>query len=161
MVRRVSPAGIITTFAGGPIPGFAGNDGPAIRQAWQSIPGAPCTSSTRSTSESDVTPAGIINTFAGNGLPGFSGDGGPAELAKVLLPTGVVADADSVYLGDTFNHRVRRIHHGGPPPVVPEFPVAGLVPMAGILVVGAGIVVRRRRGTTPTTAFVGADANAR
>jgi len=51
-----------------------------------------------------------ITTIAGNGTQGYSGDGGPAVKAALNLPTGVSEDvAGSLYIGDTFNNRVRKV----------------------------------------------------
>ncbi len=54
----------------------------------------------------------IITTIAGIGpkARGYGGDGGPATQAKLDRPHGVCVDADGVvYIGDSNNHRVRRV----------------------------------------------------
>jgi streptogramin lyase len=59
--------------------------------------------------------SGVITTIAGSGpkARGFSGDGGPATQAKLDRPHGICVDQRGVvYIGDTNNHRVRRV--GGP-----------------------------------------------
>jgi len=159
-VVRVA-SGKIVAFAGTGTPGFSGDRGKAV-DAMLRKPAGVAVDPTGYVYIVDslnqrvrvVTPSGKIATFAGTGVPGFSGDGGPAELAQVKFPTGIVADADSVYLGDTRNDRVRRIHHGGPPPIVPEFPVPLLLPIVGLAVAGGAVVVsrRRRHGVSPALA---------
>ncbi len=55
---------------------------------------------------------GTTTTVAGGGpdARGDGGDGGPALQAKMDRPHGIAVDADGVlYVGDTNNHRVRRI----------------------------------------------------
>jgi RHS repeat-associated protein len=61
-----------------------------------------------------VRPDGIITAVAGNGEPGYSGDGGPATQAKLNFVKGLTLGPDgSFYIGDTFNHRVRRVGADG------------------------------------------------
>jgi len=58
------------------------------------------------------TQTGKIGTIAGRGPTnkGSSGDGGPAAAALLDRPHGIcVAHDGSIYIGDTLNHRVRKI----------------------------------------------------
>jgi len=60
-----------------------------------------------------IDTADIISTVAGNGTCGYGGDGGPATSAMLNLPRGVAVDANgNVYIGDTANHRVRKVSGG-------------------------------------------------
>jgi sugar lactone lactonase YvrE len=63
---------------------------------------------------------GTITTIAGRGprARGYEGDGGPATRAALDRPHGIcLGPAGEVYLGDTNNHRVRRVEFYGPPEV--------------------------------------------
>ena len=51
-----------------------------------------------------------IETIAGTGTAGFSGDSGPATAAQIDRPEHVAVDsAGDVFIGDTMNHRIRKI----------------------------------------------------
>ncbi len=53
---------------------------------------------------------GVITTAAGTGVSGFAGDGGTATAAQIYAPGGVAVDGSgNLYIGDTVNHRVRRV----------------------------------------------------
>ena len=52
----------------------------------------------------------IVRTIAGNGTAGAGGDGGPAERASLARPHGAVVGPDgAIYIGDSENHRVRKL----------------------------------------------------
>jgi sugar lactone lactonase YvrE len=61
-----------------------------------------------------IDTSGIITAVAGNGTCGFSGDTGPATSAQLNLPRGVAFDSSgNLYIGDTQNHRVRKVDTSG------------------------------------------------
>ena len=60
-----------------------------------------------------VTPNGRIDTVIGSGMMGDSGDG-PAGSVRLNFPHGVAVDRqDTIYVADTFNHRVRKLGGDG------------------------------------------------
>jgi streptogramin lyase len=60
--------------------------------------------------------SGAIETVAGTGRHGFSGDGGPAAKAMLARPHGICVGPDgALFIGDSENHRVRRVGPGRPP----------------------------------------------
>ena len=60
------------------------------------------------------TDSGVIRTMAGTNQRGFSGDGGSAVSAAFHGPRGAAVGPDgTVFIADTFNHRVRRVDPGG------------------------------------------------
>ena len=118
-VRRVSPAGTITTVAG-TTAGLSGDGGPATAAQLAAPFGVAVTADggyliadTFNDRVRRVSPAGTITTVAGT-TAGLSGDGGPATAAQLSDPFGVAATADGGFLiADTFNNRVRRVSPGG------------------------------------------------
>ncbi len=118
-IRKVNPAGTISTFACTGKQGTSGDGGPA--RSARCRPYGIAVDGQRNVYFSDenrvrkVSPDGKITAFAGTGgLPGDSGDGGPATAAKLNSPWGIAADGlGNVYIADTQNHRVRKVSPGG------------------------------------------------
>ncbi len=124
-VRKVTPDGIISPFAGTGDLGYSGDHGPATKAQLFS-PFGLAIDSARNIYISDtynnrirkVTPDGIINTLAGNGQPGSTGDGGSALAAKIFEPTRLAVDAaGNIYFVETVNPantpRVRKVDTHG------------------------------------------------
>ena len=119
-VRKVSPGGTITTFAGTGERGFSGDGGPAT-SAQLHNPEAVAVDRRGNVYIADTTnqrvrmvnPKGIITTLAGSGRYGFAGDGGPAISASMSEPIAVAVDGKgNVYIGDWRNSRVRKVSGG-------------------------------------------------
>jgi trimeric autotransporter adhesin len=125
-IRRITPAGIITTLAGNgagtPAAGsFSGDGGPATSASLNN-PTAVTVDAAGVVYFSDqfnqrirkVVLDGTITTIAGNGNPGFTGDGGPAVAASLNYPGGITVDAaGNLYVKDDLNYRTRRIATNG------------------------------------------------
>jgi sugar lactone lactonase YvrE len=122
-VRKVSPGGTITTFAGKGAPGGAFPvDGSPATSARLDNPFGVAVDGQGNVYISDwanyrvykVNPGGIIARFAGTGVLGFSGDGGPATSARLYAPAGLAVDGQgNVYIADAGNNRVRKVSPGG------------------------------------------------
>ncbi len=120
-IRKVDTGGIISTFAGTGVPGFAGDGGPAI-SAQLKYPMGLAVDAAGNVYIADtfnyrirrVTPAGVISTVVGTGTSGYSGDGGLATGAKLRGPTGLAFDsAGNLYFSDQYNHCVRKVTPAG------------------------------------------------
>jgi hypothetical protein len=119
-VRRVSPAGVISTVAG-TTQGFAGDGGPAVNARLNGPRAvAPLPDGGFLVADSDnnrirrVLGDGRIVTVAGTGAPGFAGDGGAAVGAQLSRPFDVSPTGDGGFLvADTGNNRIRRVSSAG------------------------------------------------
>lgn len=120
-VRKVSPDGLITTFAGTGKAGFSGDGGPA-NQAMLNRPQGIAFDPKGNLIIADnlnsrlrlVTPDGSINTLAGNGTRAATGNGGPASAASLNLPFAVATDlAGDIFIIETGGAQVRRISANG------------------------------------------------
>ncbi|HEY7392086.1 MAG TPA: hypothetical protein VH640_26445, partial [Bryobacteraceae bacterium] len=117
-IRKVNPAGIISTIAGSGNIAYGGDGGPATAAGFNASGVAVDGAGNLYIADSlnsrirKISPSGIISTVAGNGLPGFSGDGGPATSASLYLPQGLAADnAGNLYFAD--NSRIRKVDTTG------------------------------------------------
>jgi len=118
-VRRVSPTGILQSYAGDGHEGFAGDGDSAGLARFSGVAGL-ATDSLNNLYVADannerirvVSPVGNITTVAGSGH--FAGDGAAAMAALLHRPQGVVSAADgTIYFTDTANHRIRKIGTDG------------------------------------------------
>lgn len=130
-IRKVTPDGIITTYAGsGPVDavtipsndakngGFSGDNGPAT-DARLNGPAGLAVDAHGDLFIADyfnhrvrkVAPDGVITTVAGTGTAGFSGDGGKATDARLGGPVGLAVDSTgNLYITEySGNHRVRKV----------------------------------------------------
>jgi hypothetical protein len=120
-IRKVTPAGIISTVAGSGLAGYMGDGGPATA-ARLNFPGDMVFDPAGNMYFCDginhcvrkVNPSGIISTIAGIGLAGFTGDGGPATAARLNEAQCVALDnAGNIYVSDYQNNRIRKINTSG------------------------------------------------
>jgi sugar lactone lactonase YvrE len=120
-VDKVSSTGQATTVAGTGVAGYAGNDGAATSASLASPSetavdeaGNLFIADTNNHCIRKVDAAGLITTVAGTGAPGYGGDGDKAKTAVLNSPYGVAADGrGSVFIADTYNHRIRKLDSTG------------------------------------------------
>lgn len=128
-IRKVTPAGVISTVAGNGTPGFSGDGGPAISAQLHDPSGVAVDSvgnlyiaDTTHARIRKVTPEGVISTVAGNGgIWGASGDGGPATSAALMFTVDVAVDrVRNFYFSETSGY-------GGPPDRVRRVTPEGVI----------------------------------
>lgn len=116
-IRKVTPAGVISTVVGNGTYGYSGDGGPATAASISHVYKLAMDSSGNvfladhgNQRIRKVTPGGTISTIAGIGTSGYTGDGGPATSARLNGPIGMAVDAaGNVYFSDLYNHVVRKI----------------------------------------------------
>ena len=117
-LRAVDPkTGIISTIAGTTARGYSGDGGPALAAIFDAPKemaidrdGSLLIVDTENHAIRRIDRAtGIVTNLAG-GRQGRGGDGGPAEMAGLDRPHGAVVGPDgAIYIGDTNNHRIRKV----------------------------------------------------
>jgi len=120
-IRRITPAGVISTVAGGgSLPAGGANEGSNASLVSFKSPRNITIDDSGVMFISDFGGArvykmaldGTLTTVAGTGWPGYSGDG-PAPFAQLNYPTALAADHQgSVYIADSGNHLIRRVSAG-------------------------------------------------
>jgi NHL repeat len=119
VVRKISPAGVVTNLAG--MAGVAGtNNGTGTAARFNGPVGVAVDGSNylyvadyQNHAIRKITPAGVVTTLAGH--LGTSGtNNGTGTAAQFNSPIGVAVDAiGTVYVGDTANHAIRKITSAG------------------------------------------------
>jgi sugar lactone lactonase YvrE len=116
-IRRITPDGVVSTFAGNTTGGFFNATGTAASfSGMQGIAfdaaGNLYVADSGNQVIRKVTSAGVVTTFAGTG--GTGSDNGPAASATFNSPTGVAIDAaGNFYVADFGNKMIRKITPSG------------------------------------------------
>jgi len=117
MIRKITPAGLVSTLAGAGSPGYINATGTAA--AFYAPYGVAVDTSgnvyvadTYNLVIRKITPGGVVTTLAGSGFQGSVNATGTA--ASFNYPFDVAVDASgNVYVADTFNYLIREITPGG------------------------------------------------
>jgi sugar lactone lactonase YvrE len=116
-IRKISPAGVVTTFAGNIIPGSI--DGIGTKASFLGPSGLTIDASgnlyiadTGNNKIRKISPVGVVTTVAGTGVGG-SVDGDRSQ-ASFLAPTDVAVDGSgNLYVADISNNKIRKINPSG------------------------------------------------
>ena len=120
LVRKLSPGGTVTIFAGNGTEGFSGDGGPATASELDA-PGALAIDASGDVFIADVHNhrirrvdgiTNVISTFAGTGSVGPVVDGAAATAGAVAFPSALAVNAaGDLYFADLLAQRVRRVDH--------------------------------------------------
>lgn len=117
VIRKISPAGTITTVAGTGTEGYSGDGSTAtaatfsyLRGITSDLAGNLYVADTYNQRIRKIAVGGIVTTVAGNGSSGYSGDSGMATSAQLSYPSGVALDTlGNLYIADSNNFVVRKV----------------------------------------------------
>jgi uncharacterized protein (TIGR03437 family) len=121
LLRKISPAGVVSTIAGNGSRTYTGDGGPAINAGLVSVDGVALDSNgnlfiSGGNRIRKIAPNGIITTYAGTGAAGATGNNGPAISATFNNPSGMAVDSgNNIFLADTNNRQIRKLL----PPALP------------------------------------------
>ena len=115
-IRKLSPDGLITTFAGNGIAGYAGDGGPALEAALNFPAGLIFKNGYLYIADRNnhrirrIDSKGIITTVVGTGIPGCCKDNDLAIKAMLHFPSDVDMDSEgNLYISDRSNNRIRKV----------------------------------------------------
>ena len=116
-IRKITPAGVVSDFAGSGSPGA--NDGTGTAASFNEPWAVACDASgniyvadTKNYKIRKITPAGVVTTVAGTGVFGVTN--GPANTAQFGFPSGIAVNSAGsvIYVCDRMTHTIRKIAGG-------------------------------------------------
>jgi serine/threonine-protein kinase len=116
-IRKITPGGLVSTFAGSTIKGSADGQGTAAsfnqpKGIAVDASGNVYVADALNNEIRKITPGGLVSTFAGSTTSGKAD--GQGTTASFNQPNGVAVDASgNVYVADTYNQEIRKITPGG------------------------------------------------
>ena len=114
LIRKITPGGLVSTFAGSGVQGLANGTGTsaAFNNPWGitiDAAGNIFVVDNGNNQIRKITPAGIVTTFAGNGIYGSLNGLGTA--ATFNYPTGMAIDGfGNLYVADSQNNLIRKVN---------------------------------------------------
>jgi len=119
IIRKITPAGQVSIFAGNYSQGFVNNTTGTSASFYHPVGLASDASGNIYVADEDnnvirmITPGGAVSTFAGNGSQGINTGTVAAASATFKYPCGVAVDGSgNVYVADSYNNLIRKISGG-------------------------------------------------
>ena len=118
-IRKITPAGVVSTFAGGASSGFTNGTGAAASFDWPTgvavdNSGNVYVADSRNNAIRKITAAGVVSTLAGDGFLGVGFTNGTGTAASFNTPQGVAVDnSGNVFVADSGNRVIRKITPAG------------------------------------------------
>ncbi len=134
-IRKITSAGVVSTFAGNGNPGFA--DGAGTTAQFKSPYGVIVDwtdnvyiADANNNRIRKIAPSGLVSTLAGSGVPGY--DAGTAGMARFNYPLSVAVDGvGNIYVADANNNRIRKIVLSGEVTSIAGSDISGYTDGAG------------------------------
>jgi RHS repeat-associated protein len=131
-LRQIAPDGTVTTVAGTGVPGFAAGPAASAQFAFptrltRDPAGHLYVADTVNNLIRRLTPQGTVETVAGTGA--WGSQDGPGAAATFTLPVGVglaSASPSTLFVVDTFSHKIRVIQVGAPPTITALDPTSAV-----------------------------------
>ena len=136
-IRKITSAGVVTTFAGSGTAGFLDGTGTTAKFYYPygitiDASGNVFVSDRTNNRIRKVTSAGTVSTLAGSGTAGYAD--GTGTFASFNSPLGITVDANGfIYVVDCYNQRIRRITSSGVVSTLAGSGSAGVVNGKGVL----------------------------
>ncbi len=116
-IRKITPSGTVSVFAGSGSVGAADGQGAAasFNEPWAvacDTSGNVYVADTKNYKIRKITPAGVVTTFAGTGVFGVTN--GAVGIAQFGFPSGLAVNNDGsiLYVADRMTHTIRKIQAG-------------------------------------------------